>query len=205
MEIKNIVFDIGNVLLRWEPDKIYTILFNKNDFYDHPLSQIVGGPIWLDLDQGLLEFEEGIEKAVRENELFREDIEIFFRNAPYHFYPIQSTVNIALGLKKEGYKIYLLSNFHKYGFGILNKRFPFFDTFDGGVISWEVKLNKPDRRIYEVLLSKYNLDPGETIFIDDMKENIDAAEKLGIKGIHFCSTTDLSLKLENLGGLCDVY
>ena len=60
MAVKNIIFDIGNVLLRWEPDKIYTTLFNRKDFFNHPLSQIVGGPIWLALDQGLLDFEAGI-------------------------------------------------------------------------------------------------------------------------------------------------
>ncbi len=198
MAVNNIIFDIGNVLLSWEPDKIYTTLFNRKDFYSHPLSQIVGGPIWLDLDQGLLEFEEGIEKAVKGNEVFKEDIEMFFRNAPYHFYPVQSTVDIAMDLKKEGMKIYLLSNFHKYGYGVLRERFPFFNTFDGGVISWDVKLNKPDRQIYETLLSKYNLNPKETIFIDDMEENIIAAEELGIKGIHYCRDTDLSVELKDL-------
>ena len=198
MAVKNIIFDIGNVLLQWEPDKIYFNLFNRKDFYSHPLSKIVGSPIWLDLDQGLLEFEEGIEKAVKGNESFREDIEMFFRNAPYHFYPIQSTVDIALDLKKEGNRIYLLSNFHKYGYGILRERFQFFKTFDGGVISWDVKLNKPDRRIYEMLLSKYDLNPGETIFIDDVKENIIAAEALGIKGIHFNSDINLESELKKL-------
>jgi len=196
MAIKNIVFDIGNVLLRWEPDKIYTTLFNRKNFDNHPLSQIVGGSIWLDLDQGLLGFEEGIEKAVKGNESFREDIEIFFRNAPYHFYPIQSTIDIARSLKQEGYKIYLLSNFHKYGFGILKERFPFFDTFDGGVISWKVKVNKPDKRIYEILMDEYNLDPAATVFIDDTEENITAAEKLGIRGIYYKDNTDLFSELK---------
>ncbi len=198
MAVNNIIFDIGNVLLRWEPDKIYTTLFNRKDFYRHPLSEIVGGPIWLDLDQGLLEFEEGIEKAVKGNEVFKEDIEMFFRNAPNHFYPIQSTVDIAMGLKEEGKRIYLLSNFHKYGYGILKKRFPFFDTFDGGVISWDVKLNKPDRRIYEIILSRYNLNPKETVFIDDTVENITAAEKLGIRGICYRDNTDLFSELKHI-------
>ncbi|MEA1911046.1 MAG: HAD-IA family hydrolase, partial [Spirochaetota bacterium] len=74
-------------------------------------------------------------------------------------------------------------------------RFPSFDNFDGGVISFEVKLNKPDRRIYDSLLLKYNLDPGETLFIDDIQENITAAEELGIQGIHYSSNINLELEL----------
>ncbi len=198
MAVKNIVFDIGNVLLKWEPAGIYQTLFNRNDFSNHPLSEIVGGDIWLKMDQGLLSLNEGIEKSIVGNEHYKDDIKKFFLEAPYHFFPVEDTVNAAKHYQERGYKIFLLSNFHEYGYGVLCKRFPFFKDFDGGVISWEVKLNKPDRRIYKVLLSKYNLDPGETIFIDDMKENIDAAENLGIKGIHFCSTTNLSLNLENL-------
>lgn len=197
MVIKNVVFDIGNVLLRWEPEKIYAALFQRNDFQKHPLSSIVGGELWLDLDRGLFDMEEGIVKASAGNESCRDDIERFFREAPYYFYPIPENVAYAAKLKKAGYSIYLLSNFHKYGFTILKKRFPFFNSFDGGVISWEVKINKPDRRIYEMLLNKYKLKPAETLFIDDMAENVSVAEDLGIKGIHFKDSTDLTLELKD--------
>lgn len=195
MEIKNLIFDIGNVLLKWDPEGIYTTLFGRKDFYNHPLSVIIGGEIWLELDQGLINLDEGIKKATMGNEDYREEIERFFREAPYHFYPIEETLNQALRYKKLGYKIFLLSNFHKYGYGILKERFPFFDNFDGGVISFEVKLNKPDRRIYDSLLLKYNLDPSESLFIDDMEENITAAEELGIQGIHYSSNINLELEL----------
>ena len=198
MTIKNMVFDIGNVLLHWEPAEIYKNLFNKEDFDQHPLSTIVGGEIWLDMDQGLLNFEEGIIKAIRGNETFKEEIETFFRKAPYHFYPIQKTVDYALKCKANGYRLFLLSNFHEYGYGILRKRYNFFDNFEGGVISWKVKLNKPDPEIYKILLSKYELDPEETFFIDDTLENIEAAENLGIRGIHFKRGMDLSLELESV-------
>ncbi|MCF6336068.1 MAG: HAD family phosphatase [Spirochaetales bacterium] len=196
MSVKNIVFDIGNVLLGWNPSGIYQTLFNRDDFTSHPLSKIVGGEIWLNLDQGLLDFEEGIHQAITGNEEYRGDIEKFFREAPYHLFPIEKSVETAGRYQKKGYKIFLLSNFHKYGYEILGKRFPFFKDVDGGVISWEVKLNKPDIRIYETLLSNYDLKAEETVFIDDMEENIEAAEKLGIRGILFCSCVDLEQELK---------
>lgn len=84
MEIKNIVFDIGNVLLKWDPAGIYQTLFNRNDFSNHPLSEIVGGDIWLKMDQGLLSLNEGIEKSIEGNESYKDDIKKFFLEAPYH-------------------------------------------------------------------------------------------------------------------------
>ncbi len=170
----------------------------RDDFGNHPLSEIVGGRIWLDMDQGLLSLDEGIEKSILGNDKYADDIKRFFKEAPYYFYPVANTVDTAVKYQQMGYKIYLLSNFHKYGYGILKKRFSFMNTFDGAVISWEVKYNKPDRRIYEILLSKYSLNPGETVFIDDMKENIEAAGKIGIRGIHFTPEVNLELELKKL-------
>ncbi len=191
-KIQNIIFDIGNVLLRWDPSAIYTTLFGRTDFHNHPLSRIVGGKIWLDMDRGLVSLEEGIQRSVQGNESHRKEIERFFREAPYHFYPVTDTVDYARRLKEKGYKLYLLSNFHKYGYHILRKRFPLFDMFDGGVISWQVKVNKPERKIYDILLSRYSLLPEESVFIDDTEENILAARALGIAGIHFSGAAALS-------------
>ena len=198
-EIKNIIFDIGNVLLRWAPDEIYTTLFGRTDYYTHPLSRIVGGKIWLDMDMGLFSLEEGIEKSIKGNENYREEIARFFREAPYHFYPIKETTSLIPQLKDRGFKLFLLSNFHEYGYGIIKERFAFFKYFDGGVISWEVKVNKPDTRIYNFLLSNCGILPEESVFIDDTEENILAAQALGIAGIHFTDKTDLPSKIKGAG------
>ncbi len=191
-KIQNIIFDIGNVLLRWDPPVIYTTLFGRTDFHKHPLSKIVGGKIWLDMDRGLVSLEEGIQRSVQGNEPYQEEIGRFFREAPYHFYPVTDTVAYARRLKEKGYKLFLLSNFHKYGYQILRKRFPLFDMFDGGVISWQVKVNKPERKIYDILLAQFNLLPEESVFIDDTEENILAARTFGIAGIHFSGAAALS-------------
>ncbi len=197
-KIKNIVFDIGNVLMEWDPEKIYRALFNKNDYYDHPISRIVGGEIWLELDRGTIDLDEAIEQLSLANEPYRREIDIFIREAPHYIRPLIDSVAGAMEYKKRGYRIFLLSNFPEYGFKIINSKFDFFNSFHGGVISWEVNAIKPDRDIYEILLSKYSLDPGETIFIDDVAANIKTAEDLGIKGLHFVDGMNLYMELAEI-------
>ncbi len=199
-KIKNLVFDIGNVLMNWDPEGIYRTLFEKDDYYNHPLSSIVGGDIWLKLDKGTIELNTAIEKLSQINKPYGHEIDKFIREAPYHIYPLTESVECALKYKELGHNIYLLSNFPEYGYKIIRKKFDFFNQFHGEIISWNVKAIKPNRDIYYILLTKYNLDPDSTLFIDDLKENISAAEKLNIKGLHLTKETDLSLELKNIIG-----
>ena len=199
-KIENIVFDIGNVLLDWDPEGIYRTLFNKDDYSNHPLSSIVGGEVWLELDKGTIELDAAIEKLSKMNEPYGQEIDKFIREAPYHIPPLKNTIDYAIRYKELGCRIYLLSNFPEYGFKIIRSKFDFFNQFHGEIISWNVKAIKPDRNIYDILLSKYNLDPKTTLFIDDSKENITAAENLDIKGLHLKKDTDLGLELKRIIG-----
>lgn len=198
--IKNIVFDIGNVLMTWDPEGIYRTLFEKDNYYSHPISSIVGGEVWQKLDKGTIELNSAIENLSRENEPYGQDIDRFIREAPNHIPPITKSVTCALKYKELGYNIYLLSNFPEYGYKIIRNKFDFFDQFHGEIISWNVKAIKPNRDIYDILLSKYNLDPKATLFIDDLKENIIAAEKVNIKGLHLKKDTDLDLEIKHILG-----
>jgi HAD superfamily hydrolase (TIGR01509 family) len=197
-KIQNIVFDIGNVLMNWDPKGIYKNLFGKNDYYDHPLSKIVGGEVWLELDRGTIELDAAIEKLSILNEPYGKEIDKFIREAPEHIHPIMETVDFAIKYKKMGFNIYLLSNFPEYGYKIIRNRFDFFNQFHGAIISWEVKAIKPELEIYNILLKKYQLIPENTLFIDDLEANIRAAEVLGIKGIHFADGTNLPMELEKI-------
>ena len=198
--IKNIVFDIGNVLMDWDPEGIYRTLFGKDDYYSHPLSSIVGGEVWLELDKGTIGLDAAIEKLSKMNKQYGHEIDKFIREAPYHIHPLTESIECALKYKELGYNIFLLSNFPEYGFKIIRSKFDFFNQFHGEIISWDVKAIKPNRDIYDILLSEYNLDPKTTLFIDDLKENITAAEKLNIKGLHLKKDTDLGLELKRIIG-----
>lgn len=199
-QIKNIVFDIGNVLMQWDPEGIFRTLFNKDNYHNHPLSTIVGGEVWLKLDKGTIDLDTAIDKLSTMNKPYGSEIDRFIREAPNHIYPISNTIDYALKYKNKGCKIYLLSNFPEYGYKIIRRKFDFFNQFHGEIISWNVKAIKPNRDIYDILLSTYNLDPEVTLFIDDLKENILAAEKLNIKGLHLRKDTDLGFELKRIIG-----
>ncbi len=197
-KIKNIVFDIGKVLIEWDPENIYKTLFNRDDYNKHPLSSMPGGSTWLEFDRGTIDLDEIIDIFSKNNEDYKDDIARFLKEAPHHIPPLWDSVDCAMKYKDLGYKIYLLSNFPEYGFTIIQNKFDFFSNFHGGVISWEVKSIKPEKKIYKILLEKYNLIPGETIFIDDDKENIKSAEDIGIKGIQFLEGMNLCKELDRI-------
>lgn len=116
-------------------------------------------------------------------------------------FPIEKNIEFVKEIKKRGYKLYILSNFHKKAFRRIERLYNLDSIFDGKIVSFEVNLLKPEKEIYEVLLGKYSLNPDETIFIDDTFENIVAAKKIGIKGIELKDFNEL----ENiLKGACSL-
>jgi putative hydrolase of the HAD superfamily len=197
-QVKNLVFDIGRVLVTWNPENIYKTLFRREDFKKHPLSTMPGSPTWLELDRGTIELEDAINIMAKGHKDYHGEIDRFFREAPHHITPIWDSVNCAMKYKELGFRIYLLSNFPKYGFKIIQSKFNFFDKFHGKVISCDVKTIKPEKAIYEKLLNTYSIEPNETIFIDDMEVNIKSAEDIGIKGLHFTKGMDLCMELTKI-------
>ena len=109
----------------------------------------------------------------------------------------EDTAEYLKELKSRGFKIYILSNLSKESYDY-NSKYEFFKYTDGGVYSYEVKKIKPNPEIYTELLKKYNLIPEETIFIDDVKENIDAANKLKINGVIFENLDQVKKEVETL-------
>ena len=97
--------------------------------------------------------------------------------------------NVYVKKLKEKYKLYILSNFHKDSFETISSRYNFFNYFDGGIVSAYHNCIKPDEKIYKLLIDKYNLNPTETLFIDDLEKNILKAQELGIKTIHLIDYT----------------
>ena len=92
---------------------------------------------------------------------------------------------------QKSHNIYILSNFQDEPFTLLTTLHPFIKAAKGEIVSARVHLKKPEKEIYELLLSTYNLNPKETLFIDDLKENIEASESVGIKGVHFTGPESL--------------
>lgn len=198
--IKNVVFDIGNVLASFRPKEVLEEMGLEEQEVNAILDATVRGPYWVELDRGVMEETEVV--AAMRNLVPQEylgDFDHFFagetgklvRSLPYAADWLKS-------LKERGYHVYLLSN---YPVGLFELHSPFF-TFlpytDGRVVSGYVKCVKPDERIYRCLLDKYGLNPEECIFLDDLEENIEGARRLGIHGIHFTGYENASAKLEEL-------
>ena len=197
--IKNIIFDLGNVLVKYSPENFlnkYVKKENQEDF----IINIFKSKDWLELDRGTLSYEDAIEVFTKRVPEEKESIEKLFReNISSCISPIEENVEIMRKLKNNGYNVYILSNFHQPAFEYIRESWDFIREFNGDVVSCYYHYIKPEREIYETLLNKYNLTPSETIFIDDVDANINGAKELGIGGIHLPDYKILSELLKKNG------
>lgn len=197
--IKNIIFDLGNVLIKYSPENFLEKNVEKKG-HKKFIETIFKSKEWLELDKGTLSYENAIEKFAEIIPEERENIEKLFKNNIMDcLIPIEENIQILKKLKEKGYDLFILSNFHKPAFEQVQNDWEFFNEFDGGVISCYCHLLKPNQRIYELLLAKYGLIPEETLFIDDAKINVEEAEKIGITGIHLDLPEMLEKLLKNNG------
>jgi len=193
--IKNIIFDLGNVLLEFNPE-VYVKSKISEEKVEEIYKCIFKSDEWPMLDRGTISEEEAKMNIINRNVENEELINLVFENWYDILIPIESSVNMLKRLKQNGYKIYYLSNFHLAAFEHVTKKHDFFENFDGGVVSYKEKFLKPEKEIYEMIIDRYDLEPCETIFIDDMKENVDAAVKSGLKGIILKNPKDIKDELK---------
>ena len=178
--MKNVVFDLGRVVFAQDPAKS-TAEFKQ--FFSYvsltPMPQF-----WTDYDMGVLSFDQVAEELAAyrgvEPKFAREMITIAIGKQE----TIRPTEKLIDELKAAGYKLYVLSNMSREFIDFLRKQ-KVYENFDGDVVSCEVGIVKPMPEIYDLLLKRFELDPAETIFIDDRKENVDAAAAKGIATFHF--------------------
>lgn len=179
--IKNIIFDMGGVLIDYNPEKTVREHFSK-EHGEIFLREILRNPVWNDKDRGILFPDEIMEmkKSVIPAEIFDKASEMVHNFYPY-MPPFEKMCELVKELKEKGCGIYLLSNassdFHERRDGI-----PALQYFDGVIISADYKLLKPEKEIYETLFEKFSLNPEECFFIDDVQQNIDGARAAGMDG-----------------------
>ncbi|WP_346355938.1 HAD family phosphatase [Azotosporobacter soli] len=196
--IKTVVFDLGRVLLEFEPLEYLRSRIDDEALAIRLCKIIFQSEEWLALDRGTISEADAIERFVRRNP----ELETVIRYAMKDWYellqPKTDSVAILQELKAKGCRLLILSNFHQAAREAVCAKHLFFRVFDGGIFSYEVKLLKPETEIYQTLLQRYQLTAEETVFIDDTLENIEASKRLGIKGIHFRSAAELRLQLQAL-------
>ena len=113
-------------------------------------------------------------------------------------FPLDQNVRLLPELKKQGFRLYYLSNFPLDIFEEIKTGYYFFKYFDGGLISAEAKFSKPESRMYEILLEKYSLMPEECLFIDDIEINVKAAESIGMKGLITFGSPNISKEIKHI-------
>lgn len=184
--IKNIIFDIGNVLasFRWK-DLFKDLEFAGEKFDRIAAATVLHPTMWNEFDRSLMPDEEIIARCIERAPEYEQEIRLLFSKTELLVEEYSYSYDWIKSLKEQGYSVYLLSNYGKTSFEAARDhgRLSFLPLVDGGVISYEVKIVKPEPGIYEALLTKYNLVAGECVFLDDRAENIAAAEQLGFHGI----------------------
>jgi putative hydrolase of the HAD superfamily len=194
--IKNIIFDLGNVLISFKPSEY----FDKNKYPETIkttiLSDIFQSKEWLMLDKGEISTPEAIDAIAKKSSLNKEEIAHIFNLRTDLIFPLDPVVRLLPELKKQGFRLYYLSNFPLDIFEEVRSGYYFFKFFDGGLISAEVKSSKPENRIYEILLERYSLIPVECLFIDDNEINVKAAETIGMKGLFTKGSLEISKEIE---------
>lgn len=201
--MKNIVFDIGDVLI----DFHWKRTMQEHGFSKEAIASLEKNMIcsstWSQLDLGLVSEEEIFEQFRTVVPDYKEEINSFLKFKEEIVTPFAKTRQWLSDLKKRGYHLYLLSNYPRSFFEVHSeKRFDFMDLVDGAVISYEIQCMKPDYKIYRFLLDKYGLRPEESVFIDDRMPNVAAARALGMQGIHFVNQLQAIEELEDLLALC---
>ncbi|GAB3825234.1 HAD family hydrolase [Pontibacter rugosus] len=198
--IKTIIFDLGAVLIDWNPHYLYRKLFKKEADMQHFLENICT-PEWNEEQDGGRSLKEATDILVAQYPEQEENIKAFYgRWEEMLGGAIEGTVAIFRELKDSGkYNIYALTNWSAETWPIAVERFEFLNWFDGVVVSGTEKDRKPFDSFYHTLLKRYDVHPSEAIFIDDNLRNVKAAEKLGIESIHFTSPEELRKALEEKG------
>jgi 2-haloacid dehalogenase len=200
-----VVFDLGGVLIDWDPRYLYRQLFDDPDEMESFLAEVTTAEWNAHQDAGR-PWAEAIELLVAEHPERRELIEAFHGRWPEMLAgEIPGTVHVLAELRAAGVRLVALSNWSAEMFPIARERFDFLAWFEGIVISGDVGVNKPDRRIFELLMDRFGIEPAAALFIDDSSANVDAATALGFHAIQFTDPKALRVELVRLGLLRDVH
>lgn len=197
-KIRNVIFDLGNVLLKFDPGEYLLNLFDDAQLVDRLQRAVFSSPEWFMLDRGVITQERAVQRLIEQNPDLAEEITLTFEDWFSILKPIAPNVEVVRNLKKSGYNLYVLSNFHKAAFEYVYAKYEWFNLFDGLVVSYQHQVLKPEPAIYQILLAKYALIPEECVFIDDSLANLAAASEFGIRGIHHQSPEQLRLELNYL-------
>lgn len=197
--IKNVIFDLGNVLIDFKPIKYIKSLGYDDEKALEIFNKTIKDSIWADMDRGIYRDKESYVSAFKTKyPEIQDDIDKFL-GGPWIenvIFPLKDNLKMIDLVKEKGLKYYILSNYPKDAFEYTYDMCPFIQNGDGMVISYDVLMIKPDKNIYLKLLDKYGLKANECLFIDDLDINVEGAKSVGINAFVFKDLEDGYKKLE---------
>ncbi|MGY0613632.1 HAD family hydrolase [Vibrio sp. FJH11] len=197
--IKNVVFDIGNVVVRWAPLEIVRLTFGNIESAEEKVKSIFQSDTWLELNKGIISESEAKLQYQRLHGLSELDCERLFYYVKQTQILIYGSVDLIKRVKEAGYRVFALTdNVHEI-VTYLKETYTFWHLFEGATVSAEVGLLKPQPEIYQSLLTQHALESSQTVFIDDMPYNVKGAETVGISAIQFENPVQCEADLKSLG------
>lgn len=197
--VDTVVFDLGGVLVDWDPRYLYRTLFDDEAAMERFLAEVCT-PQWNLAQDAGRPWAEAVAELSAQHPHHAEHI------AAYHTRwldtlrgPIQPTVDLLAELRERGVRLYALTNWSQETFPLARERFDFLGWFEGIVVSGEERLIKPDPAIFHRLIQRYAIEPARTLYIDDSPKNVVAAEALGMHGWHFQGADALRAHMRALG------
>lgn len=189
----DIIPDMGNVLLEWDKDKILQGVSDTKEEYLILDKAIFQSGLWERLDLGTMTREELVLKAVSMiGRTYQKKVEAVIWNWPSYIDIFTEVFPVLSEVKKKRHRIFVLSNTSKVFYDLLEEQLsPLKELLDGFVLSFDIKAIKPDLVMFKEILDKYQLDPTNCVFLDDIEDNTMAAEKLGIKAYQVKKRSDV--------------
>jgi 2-haloacid dehalogenase len=194
-----VVFDIGNVLLRWDPRNLYRRLFSNEEEMEWFLSTVCTHDWNVEQDRGR-DWDEAVALLVKDHPKHEQQIRAFHERWEETVSGVfEENVAVLNRLREAGVPNYAITNFSGPKFILAQQRWPFLAGFDGVVVSGDERLLKPQPEIYDLLFKRYGLKAGDCVFIDDSKANVEGARAVGMHAIHYLEPMDLAAELRLYG------
>lgn len=195
----NVVFDLGGVLLTWDPSAIVASVFDDASDQAIVLDGVFAHEDWVELDRGVLSPAEAVQRAAARTGIPAVRLTHLFHAIPHALVPVPAVVELVMEVRHAGHPVYALSNLHRASLERQRDAFDILDLFDGRVVSCEVGACKPEPAIFRRLLEGFALDPTATVFIDDMQPNLDAAAAFGVRTVLYTGVDSCRGELQALG------
>ncbi|MEM6345202.1 MAG: HAD family phosphatase [Bacteroidota bacterium] len=197
--IDTIIFDLGGVLIDWNPRYMYRKIFDDEQEMEDFLTNVTTHD-WNELQDGGRSLAEATETLVKEQPKWEKEIRAFYdRWEEMLGGPILGTVDLLDTLvRSKRYRMLALTNWSAETFPVALERYDFLTWFEGILVSGQEMLKKPDVKIYQLMIERYQLDPSTTLFIDDSERNLKGARRVGLNTIHFQSPMQLRERLADV-------